>query len=196
MRFSGVVSARNHQDLVGFLAGPGRIKKQAWSASLLLIGCGFFVAVSGMTFLWFLGGLLRRGEAATVLAQPHLVALVLLGFLMLLLTVVWLRGLGRLLSRLRSLPKDAEMDCQRLRQGVNIGEMTFEADDQGLIVASSLVRSTYAWSAFRQLAESEENLFLVIDPGAAVILPKAALGGETGLVAFKALVEPRIGGAG
>jgi hypothetical protein len=195
MRFSGVVSARNHQDLVGFLAGPGRLKKQAWAASLLLIGCGFFIAFSAFTYLWFLGGLLRRGETATVLAQPHLVALVLLGLLMLLLTVAWLRGFGRLWSRLRSLPKDAEVARETLREGVNIGEMTFQADEQGLVVTSSLVRSTYAWNAFRQLAESERNLFLIVDAGAAVILPKAALGGESGMYAFKALAGPRIGGA-
>ncbi len=196
MRFSGVVSARNHQDLVGFLAGPGRLRKQAWAAGLLLIGCGFFITVSGFTYLWFLGGLLQRDETATVLAKPHLVALILLGLLMLLLSMVWLRGSGRLWSRLRSLPKDAEMAQETLRQGVNIGEMTFEANERGLVVASSLVRSTYAWTAFRQLAETEDNFFLVIDPSAAVILPKSALGGGPGLDAFKALAEPRIGGAG
>ncbi len=195
MRFSGVVSARNHQDLVDFLAGPGRLKKRAWAASLLLVGCGFFVAVSALTYFWFLGDLFRRGDSATVLAQPHVVALILLGILLLLFTVVWLRGLGRLWSRLRSLPKDAGVVRDALRQGVNVGEMTFEADERGLVISSGLARSTYTWNAFRQLAESEETLFLIIDPGAAVILPKAALGGDSALDAFKALAGARIGAA-
>ncbi len=194
MRFSGSVSVRDHHDLVAFLAGPGRFKTQIWAAGLLLLGCGFFIAFSALTYLWFLGGLLQRGSAGSVLAQPYLVLLVLLGLLMLLLLVVWLRGFGRLWSRLRALPRDGEMARELLREGVNIGEMVFEADERGLVIASGLVRSTYAWKAFREVAESERNLFLVVDPSAAVILPKAALG-ESGLQAFKALAAARIAGA-
>ena len=191
MRFSGSVSVQDHHDLVGFLAGPGRLKTQVWAAGLLLLGCGFFIAFSTLTYLWFLGGLLGRRQAAAVPLQPDVALLVLLGLLLLLLVVVWLRGFGRLWSRLRALPKDGGVSREVLRDGVNIGEMDFEADERGLVIASRLVRSTYAWTAFRQMAESERNLFLVVDPGAAVILPKAALG-ESGLPAFKALAASRI----
>ena len=195
MRFSGSVSVRDHQDLVDFLAGPGRLKTQAWAASLLLLGSGAFIAFSTLSYLWFLGGFLGRGEAGPVLAQPYQAVLVLLGLLMIGLMVVWLRGFGRLWSRLQALPEDGETARETLREGVNIGEMAFEADERGLVIASSLVRSTYAWSAFREMVEAERSLFLVVDAGAAVILPKAALGGETGLQAFKALAERRIGAA-
>ncbi len=191
MRFSGSVSVQDHHDLVGFLAGPGRLKKQVWAAGLLLLGCGFFIAFSTFTSLWVLSGVLRRSDPGALLAQPYLALLVLLGLLMLVLVVVWLRGFGRLWSRLRALPKDGGISREMLRDGVNIGEMDFEADERGLVIASRLVRSTYAWTAFRRMAESERNLFLVVDPGAAVILPKSALG-ESGLRAFKALAASHI----
>lgn len=195
MRFSATVSLRDHEDLIGFLAGRRRLWWRAQASSLLLLGCGAFIAFSTLSYLWFLGGFLGRGEAGSGLAQPYQLALVLLGLLMIGLMVVWLRGFGWLWFRLQALPKDGETARETLREGVNIGEMAFEADERGLVIASSLVRSTYAWAAFRQLEETERSLFLVVDAGSAVILPKAALGGETGLQAFKALAEPRIGAA-
>ena len=195
MRFSGSVSVRDHQDLFDFLAGPGRLKKRVWAAGLLLLAGCAFITFSILSYLWFLGGILRRGEAGAVLAQPYQAGLLLLGLLMIGLLTVWLRGCGRLWSRLRALPEDGEAAREILREGVNIGAMTFEADERGLVIASSLVRSTYAWSAFEELAEAERSLFLVVDPGAAVILPKDAFGGEPDLLAFKALAGPRVGAA-
>ena len=195
MRFSGVVSVRDHQDLVGFLAGRRRLWWRRQASSLLLVCAGFFVAFAGLSFIMVLAEVFRGDKLQDLLSQPYVAGLILLGVLTLPLAVVLLRDHGRLWSRLRSQPKDAEMVRDVLREGVNIGEMAFDADDRGLVIAASLVRSTYAWTAFRQLAESERNLFLLVDAGAAVILPKAALGGEAGLQAFKALAGPRIGGA-
>lgn len=194
MRFSGVVSARDHQDLVGFLAGRRRIWWRAQAGSLLLLLSGFFVAFAGLSFLWVLGDAFRDDGVREVLRQPYLIALTVVGFLLLSLAAILLPSSGRLWVRLRAQPQDAEMVREMLREGVNIGEMSFEADERGLVVASSLVRSTYAWTAFRQLSESERSLFLMVDAGSAVILPKPALGGEAGLEAFKALAGPRIGG--
>ncbi len=195
MRFSATVSLRDHQDLIGFLAGRRRLWWRAQASSLLLLFSGFFIVFAGLSFLLTLGDVVQADRIGQVFGQPYLVILTLVGLLLLPLAAVVLRYHGRLWSRLRAQPKDGEMAREMLREGVNIGDMTFEADERGLVIASDLVRSTYAWGAFQRLAESERNVFLVVDPGAAVILPKAALAGAAGLKAFKALAEPRIGEA-
>ena len=92
----------------------------------------------------------------------------------LLVMAGWAFALGRTVAA-RVLQKHLYRDG-----GPLLSQQTITLDDEGvsLVALQGLSSARYGWAAFWGRAEDERNLYLFLEPGYGVIVPKVALGGS------------------
>jgi len=195
MQGSARISADDFREFLELVVAPGKRRRQARFANLTVLSGSLTMLVGLAGFGWALGLVVYHGALDELLRRPDLLVLAVIGVLLVPVAIMWLRGMGRLRGQIKVEIKDP-LDETALRDGVNIGKMRFEFDDDGIRTSHDLVQESLSWDAFQGLEETEQNFFLMIDAGSAVIVPKEVFSGTRSLEAFKAFVRSRIGASG
>lgn len=192
MQISARISPDDHRDFLHLLARPDKRRREARIASLSLISVSFSMLVGVSVFVGTLGWFLYSGGVVELMRRPFLLILVVIGLLLVPVAIAWLRSTNRLRGELKTVIKNGALDQTTLRDGLNVGKTRFEFDNDGIRTSCALVQESFTWEAFQGLKETEENFFLMIDGGSALIVPKRAFSGSKALQSFKAFVGSSI----
>ena len=127
-----------------------------------------------------------------ILVNPTFLIAVGVGVLMLPVAWIWLRWALRQLLKAPRKFKAGSIDASALRDGLNMGRLEFEVLDDGLRIARDLGEERYLWSAFQEVCETDQALFLMVDDQSAEIIPKRAFAAAQACEGFKSLAELEI----
>ncbi len=193
MTFTTELTIDDHKDFLR-LCGPQRgLRTLLVAVCLLVLIIGPFLVQSVVLFAVSLSELWRQDRLLLLMENPILLGLVMFGLLLLPVAYLWLRWMARFLSRTLWVAKADGIDESSLREGFNLGPIEFEALPDGLRIAMPLDEERYRWSAFQEVRETENTLFLMFDERSGAILPKRAFAEERACVEFKSLAERNIG---
>lgn len=195
MQVTAQLSVDDHRDFLDLVAPLYKIRRRIRIVGIFLLVMLFFLVFGILRFVWTLASGFQSGAFVGLLDHPYLFTLITIGLLLIPVAVLWLRSAVPLLGKLFAAGKHGAMDETSLRDGVNIGELQYDFDSEGLWERLALVQSFYAWEAFQSVQETDRNLYLVIDPSCALIVPKRGFDDDTSLQAFKALAASHIGAA-
>ena len=134
--------------------------------------------------------ILRDGRLAEVVGNPS--TLLSLGFGLLLVPVLlaWCYWAIRILRTLS--PRAIPVDPATMRDGLDVGPIVFETLTDAFRETTALNDNWYLWTAFNDIRESEENLYLMFDGEDGVIVPKRAFSDARAAEEFRALVQREI----
>jgi len=187
------LSADDYRDFLSLVVRLDRLRRRVRLGGIFLCAMLFFVAFAVLSFVWRLASGFHDGAFVDLLDRPELLIPIVIGLLLIPVALIWLRSIVRLFGRLFADGEPVAMDETVLRDGVNIGESWFDFDGDGIQERLALVQSSYAWDAFQDLRETDRNLYLVIDAGSALIVPKRGFDDDASLQAFKTFAASHIG---
>lgn len=144
-------------------------------------GIGFLVVTFLATFgfLQWAGRVARPIDRTAWIGPGEVAALALLTGMLLSLGLMWL------ISR----NANAGYSLRMLRDGGSyIGPRQFVLDDSGITVSGAHGFSTTRWSVISDMTDSPDAYLLWTDPGAALMIPKAALSDVAAHATFKKAV--------
>ncbi len=78
--------------------------------------------------------------------------------------------------------------------GSFLGERRYTMSEDGLHVDGKYGTSLSRWQVFTDLSDAPSTVLLWAEPGAAIMVPKEAIGDDAAVDAFKAIVMARIAG--
>ena len=154
----------SRSDFVQFQKQAARVLRKSvprgWGF-LMQMGVWIFIGLAVSVYL-------RLYEAAF----DHRRSIAIVGAL--LVMAGWAFALGRTVAA-RVLQKHLYRDG-----GPLLSPQAIELDEEGvsLVALQGLSSARYGWAAFWGRAEDERNLYLFLEPGYGVIVPKVALGGS------------------
>ncbi|MGE5403419.1 MAG: YcxB family protein [Candidatus Saccharibacteria bacterium] len=73
-----------------------------------------------------------------------------------------------------------------------LGDVTITADESGLMLKNSASETLMAWTAFIDMKEDNQNIFLYTDRNHAKIIPKRGFKSEEELIDFMAILESHL----
>jgi hypothetical protein len=76
--------------------------------------------------------------------------------------------------------------------GTQFGPHTMTIDATGLVETGPQEQHRHSWSAVRSIAESAGRMFVVVDGGAAYVIPKRAFASEDAMKAFRTALSEAI----
>jgi hypothetical protein len=193
MRIIAEISPDDHLDVIEMLSREGIEEAKATvgarrlsrDRSELIVSMAIFFG----TLIWSVYALGLEG----LFGHWIMFVLVLIGIFNVPVALVWLMGVRRMRADLAEVVGGKIIDQKMLRNGVNIGEATFELDHDGLSVRFAFLKETFLWSAFQGLRETSRAFHLIIDEVSGLILPKRALGDTARRQEFSIFVAERIG---
>ena len=193
MRIATQITPDDYRDFLSLPAIAGRRARHGWTAIISLVLVFTLLLFNMGAFFWALGLLGQHDDPSELLHRPRIVILVLSGLILTPVAFLWMKHAYRLPGRIKAELKNP-LDDAALKDGVTVGDVSFDVDEDGLRSSLALVRDSYAWRAFRGLVETDRCFFLMIDAGQAEIVPKRAFADGDSVRAFRDFVESRIGG--
>ena len=189
MQISTEITVDDHREFIHRVFNEGREGRNAgWLRWELWLAAIFVIVPVLFFFRSLASGLWHGGLVAVLMAEPVLLFYVLLGLVLTVVVVFYLRWIGRMRRDLKAVSKDEAIDEAGLREGINLGPARFDADEAGIQVAVAESQSRYAWRAFREFMETKRNFYLMIDRGSMLIVPKRGVD-DALLSEFRTLVS-------
>ena len=178
----------DHKDFLRMLGG------RKASLSILLISIGvlvmtLFALYAASRFVVALFGPWQIDDSTVLWEMPGLLLAVVTGVLLLPVVLLLFRWSLRFFLRAVRFLKVGAIDERFLREGFNVGAVQFEPVADGFRIAMALQENVYRWSAFGEVRETDQNLFLMLDAKSGVIVPKRAFADDRAVQEFKSLVE-------